>query len=121
MDNIRNRIFSDVGRVRAVRGNSRGMEVGTMTKKPYYGVRYIIPDWDGRGNHQMYYRQSNGTWMDTFNECERSQAWIDEHVAKYIQPAPDDISLIDFLNSLNDLSARITGIIRTEDGNGSSN
>jgi len=87
------------------------MEAGVVM--PYYGKRYIIPNWY-KGSHQMYYKQSDGTWVDTFNECERSQAWIDEHVAKYIQPAPDDISLTDFLKSLNDLSTRTTGF-RTED------
>jgi hypothetical protein len=66
----------------------------------HYGKRYIIPNWDGKGNHQMYYCQSDGTWVDTFNECERSQEWIDSHVAKYVHEAPENVSLMDFLNAL---------------------
>lgn len=65
--------------------------------KVNYGVRYIIPDWDAKGNHQMFYKQPDGTWMDTFNECERSQKWIDLHIAPYFKLAPEDISLIDYL------------------------
>jgi len=71
----------------------------TEDEMTYYGKRYIIPDWDAHGNHQMFYRQSDGTWMDTYNERERSQEWIDEHIAPYFRPAPDDISLVEYLKT----------------------
>jgi hypothetical protein len=71
-----------------------------MADKQYYGKRYIIPDWDAQGNHQMLYRQSDGSWMDTYNECERSQSWIDEHIAPYFKLAPSDISLVDYLKTM---------------------
>lgn len=62
-----------------------------------YGDRYIIPNWDAKGNHQMFYRQCNGTWMDTYNEVERSQEWIEEHIAPYFKKAPNDVSLVEYL------------------------
>lgn len=68
-----------------------------MAEKQYYGKRYIIPDWDANGNHQMFYLQSDGTWMDTFNEITRTQSWIDKHIAPYFKLAPENISLVDYL------------------------
>jgi len=65
-----------------------------------YGKRYIIPDWDAKGNHQMFVKQEDGTWLDTVNEVYRSQAWIDEHIAPYFKPAPDDKDLLTILNTI---------------------
>jgi len=72
------------------------METFAKSVKHYYSQRYIIPNWSG-ANHQMFYKQSDGTWMDTYNEVTRSQAWIDEHIAPYYKQAPEGISLIDYL------------------------
>lgn len=29
----------------------------------------IIPNWDNKGNQQMYVKQVDGTWIDCYNEC----------------------------------------------------
>jgi hypothetical protein len=68
-----------------------------------YNRRYIIPDWDAKGNGQMFVQQEDGTWLDTFNETTRTQNWIDQHIAPYFKLAPSNVATLnEFMQSLED-------------------
>lgn len=67
-----------------------------------YNRRYIIPDWDSKGNHQMFVQQEDGTWLDCIEEVYRSQAWIDRHIAPYYKLAPSNIATLNDMMKLSE-------------------
>ena len=67
-----------------------------------YNRRYCIPDWDDKGNHQMFVQQEDGTWLDCIEEIYRSQEWIDKNIAPYFKLAPSNIATLNEFIKLNE-------------------
>lgn len=46
-------------------------------------MKYTIPNWDGKGNVQVYVEQPDGTFHDLYNEVERSAEFVQSIVELY--------------------------------------
>ena len=76
-----------------------------MSEVKRYNRRYLIPNWDKRNRTQVFTQRDDGTWRDKIENCDRDQAWIDEHIAPYFKLAPSPLQT---LNNLEDKNEQIS-------------
>jgi hypothetical protein len=66
-----------------------------MSEIRRYNRRYIIEGWDKQNRTQVFTQREDGTWRDKLAKADRSQAWIDEHIAPYFKLAPSPLKLLE--------------------------